>query len=146
MSPPRLFLPDLEAVTDADRAWFEAYPGRRYHLRPTALAELLPGEAIGPGSRMVVWQAAEGVRFRLRVGRPPLRLRHDTDRCCRELIRRVERAGYTLNGIPLREAFARIAENLAAEAVSALAASLSLGDGCHAAILPTAIPTSGGPA
>jgi hypothetical protein len=100
----------LDAVTDADRAWFEVHPGRRYHLRPTSLAELLRGEVTRPGSCTVVWQAAAGVRFRLRVGRPPVRLRHDTDRCCRELIRRVERAGYTLNGIPLREAFARIAE------------------------------------
>jgi hypothetical protein len=97
-------MPALEAVTDADRAWFEAHPGRRYRLRLTELAELLPGEVIGPGSRMVVWQAAEGVRFRLRVGRPPLRLRHDTDRCCRELIRGVERAGHTINGIPLSKA------------------------------------------
>jgi hypothetical protein len=35
-------LPGLEAVIDTDRTWFEAHPGRRFHLRPTALAELLP--------------------------------------------------------------------------------------------------------
>jgi hypothetical protein len=103
-------MPGLDAVTDADREWFEAHPARRYRLRPTELAEMLPGEVIGPGSRTVVLRTATpGLRFRLRVGRPLLRLRHDTDRCCRELIRGVERAGHTINGIPLSKAIRLVA-------------------------------------
>ena len=90
-------MPGLDAVTDADREWFAAHPHRRYRLRPTAVAELLPGEAMGAGSRTVVI-GLPGARMRLRVGRPSPRLRQDTDRCCRELIKAVDAAGYTLGG------------------------------------------------
>jgi len=93
-------MPGLDAVTDADREWFAAHPPRRYRLRPTAVAELLPGEAMGAGSRTVVI-GLPGARMRLRVGRPSPRLRQDTDRCCRALIRAVDDAGYTINGKPL---------------------------------------------
>jgi hypothetical protein len=96
-------MPGLDAVTDADREWFEAHPHRSYRLRPPAVAELLPGEAIGAGSRTVVI-GLPGARMRLHVGRPSPRLRRDTDRSCRELIKAVDAAGYTLGGKPIRAA------------------------------------------
>jgi hypothetical protein len=92
-------MPGLDAVTDADRKWFAAHPHRRYRLRPTAIAELMLGEVIGPGSHTVVVPCGSPlVRMRFRVGRPPSRLRQNTDRCCRALIRCLDEAGYTLNG------------------------------------------------
>ena len=42
----------LDAVTDADHDRFEAHPCRRYRLRPTDVAELMPGEAMLPGSHI----------------------------------------------------------------------------------------------
>jgi hypothetical protein len=60
-----------------------------------------------PGERTVMAMVGRvEARFRLRVGRPPLRLRHDTDRCCRELIRQLDDAGYCLNNVPLGQAIA----------------------------------------
>src|SRR5690242_21448601 len=32
--------PAHDEITDADRAWFEAHPHRRFRLRPTSVAEL----------------------------------------------------------------------------------------------------------
>jgi hypothetical protein len=101
-------MPGLDAVTDADREWFAAHPHRRYRLRPTAVAELLRGEAMSPGERTVVAFCSPQARFRLRVGRPPPRLRQDTDRCCRELIKAVDEAGYTLGGRTVRAAIQEI--------------------------------------
>jgi hypothetical protein len=92
-------MPELDAVTDADREWFEARPARRYRLRPTALAELLPGESIGPGSRTVVARCGSPLtRMRLRVGRPPPALRQDTDRVCEALLRLVDARGGRIGG------------------------------------------------
>src|SRR4051794_25613757 len=90
-------MPGLDDVTDANREWFDARPHRRYRLRPTALAELLPGESVGPGSRVVVVRCGSPlVRLRVRVGRPPPGLRQDMDRTCEALLRRLDEAGYTL--------------------------------------------------
>ncbi len=106
-------MPGLDALTDGDREWFLAHPSRRYRLRPTAVAELLPGEGMGPGQRTVVIKCGSPVtRMRLRVGRPPLHLRQDTDRCCRELIGRVDAAGYTLGGKRLLAALAELRRHL----------------------------------
>jgi hypothetical protein len=99
----------LEAVTDADRAWFEAHPHRAYRLRPLALGEVLPGQAATPGNYMVVIRMGSPlVRFRVSVGRPPAHLRHDTDRVCAELIRRLSDAGFTINGRLLGPALASL--------------------------------------
>ena len=95
-------MPGLDAVTDADRAFFEAHPHRGYRLRATALAELPPGEAMAPGSRTVVARCGSPLtRMRLRVARPPSALRHDTDRVCTELLRRVDAEGWTAGGRPV---------------------------------------------
>ncbi len=92
-------MPGLDAVTDADREWFLARPSRRYRLRPTAIAELPPGETMEPGQHTVVVLCGSPlVRMRVHVGRPPLRLRQDTDRCCRELIQALDAAGCRING------------------------------------------------
>jgi hypothetical protein len=102
-------MPELDAVTDADREWFEARPHRRYRLRPTALAELLPGEAIGPGSRTVVARCGSPLtRMRLRVGRPPAMLRQDTDRVCEALIRWMDARGFTVGGKSVGEFMAAL--------------------------------------
>jgi hypothetical protein len=106
-------MPGLDALTDGDRKWFLAHPSRRYGLRPTAVAELLPGEGMRPGECTVVIKCGSPVtRMRLRVGRPPLHLRQDTDRCCRELIGRVDAAGYTLGGKRLLAALAELRRHL----------------------------------
>ena len=52
-TPPTLTLSPavgaaLEAVTDADREWFEAHPHRAYRLRRVALGEVLPGQSRHP--------------------------------------------------------------------------------------------------
>jgi hypothetical protein len=106
-------LPVIDAVTDADREWFEAHPHRRYRLRPTAIAELMPGEVMAPGSHTVVMSCGlASARMRLRVGRPPPRLRRDTDRCCQELIKAVEEAGYTLGGKTIRAAIKELSRHV----------------------------------
>jgi hypothetical protein len=112
---PASTMPGLDAVTDADREWFAAHPHRRYRLRPTAVAELFPGEVMGPGSRTVVVTLGSPLaRMRLRVGRPPPRLRQDTDRCCRELIKGLDGAGYTINGKPLLPMLMELRQSVAA--------------------------------
>ena len=99
----------LEAVTDADRVWFEERPHRGYHLRRVALGEVLPGQVATPGIYMVVIKMGSPlVRFRLSVRRPPAHLRQDTDRVCAELIRRLSDTGFTINGRPVGEALARL--------------------------------------
>lgn len=102
----------LDAVTDADRAWFDAHPARRYRVRPVQVAELLPGQEIVPGSRMLVVNAAPGMRIRLLV-RAPLRLRQDTDRCGQALVWLLDRHGCTWNGVPLQRAIAEVTAALA---------------------------------
>ena len=47
--PPQVTLPPalgkaVEAVADADRRWFREHPGRRWYVRPTAVADI---EAFG---------------------------------------------------------------------------------------------------
>ena len=112
--PPTITLPHavgaaLEAVTDADREWFEAHPHRAYRLRPLALGELLPGQSAHPGLHIVVIKMGSPlVRFRVSVGRPPAHLRQDTDRVCAELIRRLSDTGFTINGRPVGEALASL--------------------------------------
>jgi hypothetical protein len=97
-----LVTPAHEAVTDADRVWFEARPHRRFRLRPLDLDELLPGEVIEPGLCVLVIRLGSPlVRLRVRVLRPPLRLRQNTDRCCRELVRLLDASGHTINGEPI---------------------------------------------
>ena len=99
----------LEAVTDADRVWFEAHPHRAYRLRHVALGEVMPGQVATPGMYMVVIKMGSPlVRFRVSVGRPPAQLRQDTDRVCVELIRRLSDTGYTINGRPVGEALASL--------------------------------------
>ena len=106
--PPRIGVA-LEAVTDGDRAWFEAHPHRAYRLRPQALGELMPGQTTRPGERVVVIRLGSPlVRMRLPVGRPPAGLRHDTDRTCSEIVRRLSAAGYAINGRPIAEALAAV--------------------------------------
>ena len=101
--------PALDAVTDADRAWLEAHPCRRYHLRPTAIVELMPGESMRPGSHTVVARCGSPlVRMRVRVGCPPARLRRDTDRCCEDLLRRLDAAGFTISDMQLGEVLAQL--------------------------------------
>jgi hypothetical protein len=112
-------MPGLDAVTDADREWFAAHPHRRYRLRPTAVAELLPGEAMGHGERMVVAFCSPSARLRLRVGRPPPRLRQDTDRTCLALIKAVDEAGCTLGGKTVRAALWEIRRTIGGIARSA---------------------------
>ena len=113
-TPPTLTLsPEvgaaLEAVTDADRAWFEARPLRTCRLRRVALGEVLPGQVATPGLYIVVIKMGSPlVRFRVSVGRPPAHLRQDTDRVCAELIRRLSDTGYTVNGRPVGEALASL--------------------------------------
>ena len=103
----------LEAVTDADREWFEAHPHRTYRLRRVALGEVLPGQVATPGSYMVVIRMGSPlVRFRVSVGRPPAHLRQDTDRVCVELIRRLSDTGCTINCRPIGEALASTMEVL----------------------------------
>lgn len=112
--PPEIAGP-LTGVTDADRAWFEAPPHRRYHLRPTRIGELMPGEALAPGSHTLVVRCGDpGVRFRLHVGRPPAHLRMDTDRVGRLLLERMAARGFTINGRPLAEALAMFSASVAA--------------------------------
>jgi hypothetical protein len=95
-------MPGLDAVTDADREWFEARPSRLCRLRPTTVAELFPGEVMRPGSRtVVVTFGSPLVRMRFRVGRPPVGLRQDTDRSCAGLLLLLARVGYTIEGRPL---------------------------------------------
>jgi hypothetical protein len=107
---PASTMPGLDVVTDADRAWFADRPSRRYRLRPVAIGELLPGQVMRPGKHVVVVRlGAAGARMRVPVGRPPPRLRACTDRCCRELIERVDAAGYTVNGQRLLPAIREIA-------------------------------------
>jgi hypothetical protein len=102
--------PAHDAVSDADREWFLAHPSRLYRLRPVAIAELPPGQVARPGEHVVVIRLGSAVaRMRLPVGRPPPRLRACTDRCCRELIERVDAAGYTVNGQRLLPAIREIA-------------------------------------
>ena len=99
----------LEAVTDADRVWFEAHPHRAYRLRHVALGEVMPGQVATPGMYMVVIRMGSPlVLFRVSVGRPPAHLRQDTDRVCAELIRRLSDTGYTINGRPVGEALASL--------------------------------------
>jgi hypothetical protein len=94
----------LEAVTDADREWFEAHPHRAYRLRHLQLGEVLPGQTARPGLHIVVIRMGSPlVRMRLPVDRPPAHLRRDTDRTCAELIGRMVALGYTINGRPLGE-------------------------------------------
>ena len=107
-------MPGLDLVTDADREWFEAHPHRRYRLRPKAVAELLPGEVMGAGSRTVVI-GLPSARMRLRVGRPSPRLRQDTDRSCRELIKVLAAAGYTLGGKTIRAAIKELSRHVGQE-------------------------------
>ena len=105
---PRLD-PNLEAVTDADRDWFDARPHRHYRLRPLTIAELLPGEAVRPGQHTVIVRGRTPfVRARFRVGLPPLRLRRDTDENCRKLLDRLDARGFTANGRSVREMVALI--------------------------------------
>ena len=105
--PPTVILPPhigaaLEAVTDADREWFEAHPHRAYRLRHLQLGEVLPGQTARPGLHIVVIRMGSPlVRMRLPVGRPPAHLRRDTDRVCLKLVTRMAAAGYTINGRPL---------------------------------------------
>jgi hypothetical protein len=95
-------MPGLDAVTDADREWFEARPSRLCRLRPTTVAELFPGEVMRPGSRtVVVTLGSPLVRMRFLVGRPPAGLRQDTDRSCAGLLLLLARVGYTIEGRPL---------------------------------------------
>src|SRR4051794_18108917 len=77
--------PALEAVTDADRVWFEANPHRRFRLRPTSLDELPAGTVVVPGMVTVVALVADGARMRCFVKVPPHR-RRDTDRNCESLL------------------------------------------------------------
>ena len=108
-------MPGLDAVTDLDREWFLDHPYRRYRLRHTAIVELLPGQAMQAGDHTVVAVMAKSplMRFRIRVGRPPARLRHDTDRCCWQLVQRLDEAGLTLNGMPITTAIDRVNASLA---------------------------------
>jgi hypothetical protein len=95
----------LESVRAADRAWFAANPHRSYRLRPATLADIPPGYGTMPGCRVVVVRGAvDGVRFRIVVGKPAPHLRRDTDHCCREIIRRLDAAGFAHNGRRLGEA------------------------------------------
>ena len=50
----------LEAVTDRDRAWFEAHPHRAYRLRRLQLGEVLPGRPVTPGSYVIVVRRQHG--------------------------------------------------------------------------------------
>ena len=103
----------LDAVTSADREWFATHPSRRYRLRPTAIVELMPGEVMTPGSHTVVISCGlASARMRLRGGRPPPRLRQNTDRCCEELIKAVDEAGYALGGKTIRAAIKELSQHV----------------------------------
>jgi hypothetical protein len=70
----------IERVSEGDRKWFEANPGRQFRVRPVDHAtEIAPGDAYYPGARTVVAQIEEGVRLRCPFGRVSETLREDTD-------------------------------------------------------------------
>ena len=77
--------PALDDVTDADRAWFEAHPHRRFRLRPARVIELPAGTIVLPGLMTVVARLADGARLRSCVSVPQHK-RRDTDRNCEALL------------------------------------------------------------
>jgi hypothetical protein len=108
-------MPGLDEVTDADRAWFEANPFRHCRLRPTAIAELCPGEIMRPGAcTVVVALGSPLVRMRFRIGRAPASLRQDTDRCCAGLVLLLAKAGHTIDGRPLLPALRGLRQQVGA--------------------------------
>jgi hypothetical protein len=70
----------LERVSESDRKWFEATPGRQFRLRPIDPAtEIAPGDVYYPGARTVVAQIQEGFRMRWPFRRVHEALREDSD-------------------------------------------------------------------
>ena len=61
----------LDVVTDGDRAWFAANPGRDFRLRPIAEAEVgvhlrrKPDEGSGHAAYTLVYQIKPGIRSRI---------------------------------------------------------------------------------
>jgi hypothetical protein len=68
----------LDAVTDADREWFESHPCCRYQLRPAAITDPMPHEIMLPGSHTVA--AARSGRLVLRQDSGRLQLLRDDSR------------------------------------------------------------------
>ena len=69
-----------DRISEDDREWFEANPGRQFHIRPVDHStEFAPGEIYYPGARTVVAQIEDGVRTRWPYRQVSKVLRGDTD-------------------------------------------------------------------
>ena len=82
----------VEQVSEVDRAWFEAHPGRRTYVRRLVSAEgpgPLPWSGNGVAA-VVVNQVRPGVRVRLPAYLP--KLPPDTEQDARTVLRRVMKA------------------------------------------------------
>jgi hypothetical protein len=78
--PKSEFEDALEGISECDRKWFEAHPGRQFRIRPIDHStEFAPGEIYYPGARTVVAQIERGVRTRWPFRQVHEALREDTD-------------------------------------------------------------------